>query len=122
MGVDRQDGAAPDLTYEQRLEYLVRTAALILAKANSFAPATVATARLIAEKRHSPLEDASFDFENFRSAVIENAAVIGNAAVDVGHGATAALSSLKWVLPVGLLIVAGVVIVAVSKRAQRQIS
>ncbi len=108
MGVDRQDGAAPDLTFEQRGVYVVKLSQKILATPGNFTAFTLATAREVVDHGFAPLADASFNWSDFRSAVVDNAVKAGDSVADVGRGVQTGLSTLRWGIP--LLIVAALAV------------
>lgn len=114
MGVDLQDGSAPDLPYAQQIEYVGRLAAVILAHAAQFNAATLATASDVAGKTYSPLADASFSWEDFAGAAYAASPV--SALVDVGEGAKSALSSLRWLLPLAMVAVVVIALLGFRKK------
>jgi hypothetical protein len=105
-----------NLTYEQRIVFNKALAEYIVAHPGSFSSGSVDSAKLIAAQTYDPLSDPSFDWDQFASEAVTNAAGVGDALADVGKGATAALSSLKWALPVALLVAIGIGLWGFKKR------
>lgn len=119
MGVDRQDGGEPVLTYEQRVEYVRRLAEFILAYPDRFSPASIKTARAVALTEHQPLADASFDWVNFRSSLADNAVAVADSVADVGRGVQTGLSTLRWGIPLLFCAVIGAAVWAVFRKAKK---
>jgi hypothetical protein len=118
LGVDRQDGAPLGLTYNERVAYIAAVAALILEKPALFLPATVATARLIAGKTYSPLEDASYDWDLWVSTAADEALALGTAAASVGDGVKTALNLTSVLIPIALVAAVFIGLSALQKRAK----
>ena len=112
MGVP-VDGALP---YEQRTEFSKRLAAKILEFPSRFTAETVNTAKLVSGGNYSPLSDDSFSWSDFVSAAVDNAVDLGDSVADIGRGAAAAGSALKWVLPAAAVAVVVLAVVGFGRK------
>lgn len=111
LGVDRTN-----LTYEQRLDYTREVAKVILEHPERFTPATVETAKATLNKNYSPLEDPSFNWEQFAGEVGNEVAELGDSAAGVGEGVKKALALSAWLIPVAVVVAVGILLLGLKKR------
>lgn len=109
LNIDNQGGTwRTALSYEQRVAYDKALADYIVAHPAAFMDQTVQTAKLVASQNLTPLADTGFDLDLFVSATVDNAVQIGDSVADIGRGAAAAASSLRWLIPAVLVIAVGI--------------
>lgn len=106
LGVNPDDNA---LNYAQRQEFNHALAAIILQYPDRFTDATLETARGVAGRTYEPLQDASFSAADFVSAYVEPIA-------EAGRGTASAIASLKWLIPVALVVVVGILLLGLKKK------
>jgi hypothetical protein len=117
LGVDDQGGNPLNaLSYEQRSAYAAKLSKIILENPDRFAPGTVATARGIAAKKFSPLDDTSFDWGDFSSNLADEAVELGGAVAAVGEGVKNGLKLTSWLIPLALVAVVIIALVGFKKR------
>lgn len=112
MGVP-VDGALP---YEQRTEFAKRLASKILQYRQQFLAPTIETAQRILGTNYSPLADPSFSWDDFAAEVVDNAVKLGEGAADIGRGAAAAGSALRWVIPAAVVAVVVLAVVGFGRK------
>jgi hypothetical protein len=106
MGISADDNTLP---HDTRLLFMRQLALKVLQYPDRFTPATLATARRVSETAYDPLADASFSAADFAAAYVAPIA-------EAGAGTAAAISSLRWLLPVGLVIAAGILLLGLKKK------
>jgi hypothetical protein len=117
QGIDSPGGDwRAGLTYDQRVAFDKALADYIIAHPAAFSDATVATARIVAGHKLTPLEDSSFDWEAFSSAVVDNGITLGDRVADVGRGVAATASLAKWVLPVAALVAVALILLGLRRK------
>ena len=117
LGIDLQDGSPlVTLTYEQRTAYNKAIAAIISANPDRFTPATVKTASLVVTTNYEPLQDTSFDADEFTSALADNALAVGASVASVGEGVKSALNLTAILIPAALVVGAFILLRNLDRR------
>jgi hypothetical protein len=117
LGIDNQNGAAVgSMSYEQRTAYISALSEIIAKNSASFAPATVATAQAVLAKSYSPLQDTSFDWEQFRGLLIDETLAVGAAAASVGEGVKTGLNLTRYLIPAALVVAVAIGLYGLKKK------
>jgi hypothetical protein len=109
---------ASDWSYSQRVDYNKAFAAYVLAHPESFGVMDQQTAQIVTAEKPQDLSDTSMsaNIQAFGSELLDNALEAGSKVAGIGQGVLDTAAIAKWLIPLGAVLVVGILLYGFYKR------